>query len=250
MLYFVKFIYQTFLLPPGVLIVLLAVFAVYLRKKYAKISYVLMGGVFLFYLLSTDILADNLIRSLEKKYTPPAIAYGDVIIMLGGGTTVDTPNVNGKGHPSGFAANRLLTCVQLYYKLDVPIIVSGGQVYENTGTEAEISKTILMGLGVPKDKVLIEERSKNTTENARYTKQLMDNYEFEKAILVTSAFHMERSIRQFEKVGIDVIPYPTDYQSNIKGKIDHYDFIPSIEAMLKNNLAIKEYIGILVSKWY
>jgi len=48
--------------------------------------------------------------------------------MLGGGAFADTPNVNGKGHLSSIAANRLLTCVQLYYKLDVPIIISGGQI--------------------------------------------------------------------------------------------------------------------------
>jgi len=66
------------------------------------------------------MVCDSLIWSLEKKYQPPSELNGDVIIMLGGGAFADTPNVNGKGHLSSIAANRLLTCVQLYYKLDVP----------------------------------------------------------------------------------------------------------------------------------
>jgi len=62
--------------------------------------------------------------------------------MLGGGAFADTPNVNGKGHLSSIAANRLLTCVQLYYKLDVPIIISGGQIPGHTTSEGEIAMNI------------------------------------------------------------------------------------------------------------
>ena len=68
--------------------------------------------------------------------------------MLGGGATLDTSGVNVKGNLSGTAANRLLTCAKLYNKLHVPVIISGGKVYEFTGDEARICRNILINLGV------------------------------------------------------------------------------------------------------
>lgn len=99
----------------------------------------------MFYLSTTAFFSGILIHSLEDKYRPPAQVKGDVIVMLGGGATLDTPNVSGKGNLSGCAANRLLTCLQLYHALRTPLILSGGRVYQTTGCEAEIAGTILLG---------------------------------------------------------------------------------------------------------
>lgn len=250
MLYFVKFLYQTFLLPPGVLIMLLLICSLWMRRKNIKISGALLGIAFIFYLDAIPFVGESLINNIESRYTPPSAPSGDVIIMLGGGATLDTPNVGEKGHLMGTAANRLLTCAQLYYKLKIPVVISGGQVFESTGTEAEIAKGILKDIGIPEDKIIAENRSLNTTQNAKYTREIMDEYGFQKPILVTSAFHMDRAVRQFQKVGMNVIPYPTDYQTNIHRRIDFIDFIPSAEALLKVNTALKEYIGVIAAKWY
>jgi len=187
---------------------------------------------------------------LEGRYYPPANPEGDVIIMLGGGAIVDTPNVQGQGHLSGFAANRLITSFQLHRVMDVPIIISGGQVFGYTGSESEIAKNILVGMGVPEDRIITENKSLNTTQNALLSKELVDKYGFSKPIVVTSAFHMERSIRQFKKVNLEVIPYPTDYQVMKKLVIDYSLFTPSADAMFRTSLALKEYIGIMASSLY
>ena len=68
-------------------------------------------------------------RSLEGRFIPPSEVSGDVVIMLGGGATLDTPDVTGKGQLSSHASNRLLTVALLQKKLNVPIILAGGQVY-------------------------------------------------------------------------------------------------------------------------
>ena len=99
----------------------------------------LAGIAFLFYLLAMPFFGDSLIHSLEVQYQPPLEMSGDVIVMLGGGATLDTPNPSGRGNVSGDAANRLLTCLQLYHQLKVPIVLSGGQVFRTTGPEAEIA---------------------------------------------------------------------------------------------------------------
>jgi len=69
-----------------------------------------------------------------------------------------------------------------------------------------------------------------------------------KPILVTSAFHMKRAVKQFEKNEVNVIPYPTDYQTNSIRKITFMDFVPSAEALQKFYFSVKEYVGIVASR--
>ncbi|WP_242949570.1 YdcF family protein [Clostridium pasteurianum] len=184
---------------------------------------------------------------MENRYKVPANPSGDVIIMLGGGSTLDTPNLGFNGHLSGFAANRLLTSIQLYKKLNIPIIVSGGKVYKSTGTESEISKNILMSMGVPENKIIVENKSINTEQNVKFTKEILNSNNYKKPILVTSAFHMQRAAMQFKKSNVVVLPFPTDYQTNINEDLELNDFIPSSDSMVKLSLSVKEFIGILAS---
>lgn len=250
LIYIIKFLYQSFLLPPGIFILIFLVCCYRLRKQKNKFAGILIIITFLFYFFTTPILSNSIIRSLENKYTLPKAINGDVIVMLSGGATLDTPNIGRNGHLSGYAANRLITCVELYKKLDIPILISGGQVFENSGREADVAKNILINMGIPEDKILVEDQSLNTTQNAKFTKVILDNHNFKNPILVTSAFHMERSVVQFKKFRINVLPFPTDYQTNVNVKYTLNDFIPSGDSIQKISVAVKEYIGILASKWY
>lgn len=250
LVYFIKFLYSTFLFPPGIIILGLFILCGFLYRRQRRQAKILALLTLVFYLCTISFVSDRLIGPLEGKYQPSSNVSGDVIVMLGGGATLDTPNVNGLGHLSGFAANRLLTCVQLYHKLNVPILVSGGKVLETTGCEAEIAKVILMGLGVPADKVIVENKSLNTTENAKFTKELLEQNNFRQPILVTSAFHMERAVLQFTKVNVAVTPFPTDYQTNVETGFQPHQLWPSAGALLDVSLALKEYVGILAVKWY
>ncbi|KNY28530.1 YdcF family protein [Pseudobacteroides cellulosolvens] len=250
MINFVKFLYYTFALPPGIFIIALLVVSLFALKKKLRIWRLLLGITIGVYILSIPLVGNVMIHTLEKKYTPPAEIKGDVIIMLGGGATGDTPGVNGTGHLSGYAANRLLTCAQLYHKLDVPILISGGNIKGVEASDAVVGKNILIGLGVPQEKIISENKSLNTTQNASFTKDIIEKNGFKSPILVTSAFHMHRSVKQFEKHGINVIPYPTDYQTNIKYRFGLIDLVPNADALSQINLTLKEYLGILVLKWY
>jgi len=250
LIYFIKFLYSTFLFPPGIIIIALLLLCVYLYRRHSGLAKIVTMLTLVFYLITIPLVGDQLIGSLERQYQPPSDVHGDVIVMLGGGATLDTPNVYGQGHLSGFAANRLLTCAQLYHKLNLPILVSGGKVLETTGSEADIAKVILVGLGVPENKVIVENQSLNTTENAKFTKGLLEEYGFVQPILVTSAFHMERAVLQFEKVNLSVSPYPTDYQTNLQSKFQPHQLWPTASALLNVSLALKEYVGILAVKWY
>ena len=185
MVYFLKF-GASWVLPPGIFIVIFFALAWYAWRRRE--------------------------RRLAACYLPPAEPKGDVIIMLGGGAMPDSPDVDGVGALCSSPANRLLTAVRLQRKLGVPILLSGGQVYEDTGAEAKIARRMLIDLGVPEDQILVETRSINTTQNARYSAEILREHSFTQPILVTSAFHMKRAVLNFEKQGIDVVPYPADYQ--------------------------------------
>lgn len=250
MLYFVKFLYSAFLLPPGIFILVFALVSFKFFKKQRPIALIFIGATILLYLSSISLISNLLMRPLENKYRPPAQINGDVLIVLGGGATLDTPNLNGKGHLSSIAANRLLTCIQLYRQLHLPIIVSGGQVYQTTGCEARIAGQILLDAGVPNDRILIEDDSLNTTENAENVKKILTRHSFQRPILITSAFHLPRAVRQFEKINVDITPYPADYHTNVSFRFSFRQLVPSSDALNDLSLALKEYLGLLVAKWY
>lgn len=250
MLYLIKFIYAAFILPPGIFIFAFILLSIKFYRKQRRIALCLIGTAILLYISSISLTSDLLIRPLENQYQPPAQVEGDVLVLLGGGATLDTPNLNANGHLSPIAANRLLTCVQLYHQYKLPIIVSGGQVYQTTGSEALIARQILLDLGVPDQKIFVEKSSLNTTENARYVKELLHEHDFRRPVLISSAFHLPRAVRQFKKAGIDVVPYPADYHTNVTFRFNPRQLVPTSQALNDLSLALKEYLGLLATKWY
>lgn len=100
MLYVLKVIYSTFLIPPGIFLVLLLALTVRLYRRQKQSATMLFIRTIFFYLCTIPAVADPVIRSLEVRYTPPTAFSGDAIVLLGGGATMDTPNIDGHGHLS------------------------------------------------------------------------------------------------------------------------------------------------------
>lgn len=247
MVYFLKAI-ASFILPPGSFIVILALCAITLRRRQRFISYVVGICTSLLYFLSIPLFSETLIRSLESQYMPPAEVQGDVVIVLGGGATLDTPDVNGQGHLGAHAANRLITGIQLQRILQVPLIVAGGQVYAFSGPEAVIMKRVAAGLGAPAGQVIIESASLNTRQNAENVKRILNEYGFQRPILVTSAFHMPRAIWFFQQQGVAVVPYPADYLVNKAADLSVHKLYPSEGALWGSSLALREHLGFVGAK--
>ncbi|WP_288313525.1 YdcF family protein [uncultured Selenomonas sp.] len=250
MVYFLKF-GASWLLPPGIFIVALFALAWYAWKRRGerRIAALLFALTFVFYLLCTSVVAERTLGSLEQAYLPPAEPAGDVIIMLGGGAMPDSPDVDGVGALCASPANRLLTAVRLQRKLGVPILLSGGQVYEDTGAEAKIARRMLIDLGVPEEQILVETRSVNTTQNARYSAEILRAQGLTQPILVTSAFHMKRAVLNFKKQGIDVVPYPADYQVTHHPVFHYTKLRPQTEALLDNVTVLQETLRTLVTRY-
>lgn len=250
MIYLLKF-GASFILPPGIFFVLFFAIAFWAWRRERRIAAALFAVTFAFYLLSTSLVADALLRGLETQYAPPRDPAGDVIVMLGGGAMGDTPDVDGVGTLAPSPANRLLTVARLWRKLRVPILLSGGQVYADGGGEALIARRVLLGLGVPEADILLETDSQTTTQNARYSARILREKGFSRPILVTSAFHMPRAVLNFEKQGIEVVPYPADFWTNRNPRVFHYSRLrPQSDALSDSAVVLQERLRTLVTLFF
>jgi uncharacterized SAM-binding protein YcdF (DUF218 family) len=156
---------------------------------------------------------------------------------------VPTPTAWG-GQLSDVAAQRLLAAVELHRRIGAPVLVSGGEVYAGDGNEAQVSRRVLLSLGLKDSDIILEDKSLNTIENAVLTAKMMQERGLSKPVLVTSAFHMPRSVENFRRVGVAVIPYPVGYYVPQTMQTRLIEFVPSYAAMRGTALALKEYLGL------
>ena len=250
MVYFLKF-GASWILPPGIFILMLIALGIKLLKFSKKLSVAVLLVTVVFYLLCTSFVAERFMGWLEEMHTPPEhieTSGADVIILLGGGAISQVPDVDGVGALCASPANRLLTAVRLQKMLNVPILVSGGQVYSDSGAEAEISARVLKSLGVPEDKILTETKSVNTSQNARYSVAILREKNFAKPILVTSAFHMNRAMLNFNLRRFKPIAYPTDFTVAHNPTFHYTKLRPQAEALLLNVTVMQELLRTCVTE--
>lgn len=224
-------------------ILLIAVFS-----KNAKIKRrCLLYGVGLLYIFSNSFLQDQ----FAKVWDIPAakLSNGKVysaVIVLGGFASYD-----GKGNGMfSDAADRFIQGVLLQKTGRAKhILITGGNGNLNPGSfrEGSWAKVQLINMQVPDSCILIENDSRNTLENATLTKALLKKQGLQGPyLLVTSAFHMRRSLGIFKKAGMDVIPYSCAYIAGTKDP-SFWDIVPNAGALAKWSTYIKEVIGVTVN---
>lgn len=241
-----KKIASSLLLPPGVFIVFLTLSALwFMFGKSRKAAAVNILLAVMIWFLSISPVSDFMLRGLENAYRIPDDPAGDVIVLLGGGFYHRATGFSGTGSPSEDMAGRIIATVWLQKRLNLPVIVSGGKVFEERDAEAPVVKRLLAELGVPEGKIHTEEKSRDTIENARYTAELCRGLGFRKPVLVTSAYHMKRSVVSFRKAGMDVIPFPVAFKTGYDSKYGWHDYIPGASQLRDTSVGVKEYAGIL-----
>jgi uncharacterized SAM-binding protein YcdF (DUF218 family) len=246
-MFIAKKIIASFLLPPGIFIVLLLWLGWRLIcKKRRGTGLVLWLLALCLWGLSTSPVATCLIGSLERGYDATVVPRGDVIVLLGGGLLDNVPDLTGRGAPTGDALARTVTAVRVQRQLGVPIIVSGGVVYPGRGAEAPVLRRFLIDLGVPAEQILLEERSRDTSDNARFSAEIIRQRGFTSPILLTSAYHMRRSLVAFTRAGVTVTPLPANFQASPDKRI-WSDLLPEAHSLSATNKALREYLG---SLWY
>ncbi|MDN3580975.1 YdcF family protein [Mucilaginibacter flavus] len=236
-----------FLICPFLYAFVLLALGIFLNKPKWKRKCLLAGFIIL-WIFSTPLLLNLLARAWDvaPETLQPNKTYSAAIVL--GGFSGD--DKNGKGS-FNWAADRFIQGVMLQKTGVVKkiLISSGnGNLFADGFKEADWAKSQLTILQVPDSCILIENQSRNTRENASYSKQLLVK-EHQKGpyLLVTSAFHMRRSLQIFRKQGVEVIPYSCNYVAGDKS-FSFADFVPSADVLGGWNIYIKEIIGVIVNK--
>jgi uncharacterized SAM-binding protein YcdF (DUF218 family) len=244
-MFFLKKLVTPFILPPGLFIFVLilsgVVFIFWHRRKIGIFNLVIS---LLFWIFCTAPFSDFLIRGLESEFSIPKNVKGDVLILLGGGIIDNVPDFSGYGIPTDRMVGRIVTAVRLQKNLNIPIIVSGGKAIKNRSSEALIAKRFLIDLGVEKGQIVIEEKSRDTYENAKHVREICLRNDYKNPILITSASHMKRSLLSFKKIGTDVMPYPANFKSKSINEYGWYNYLPRSSSLGKTSAAFHEYLGI------
>ena len=122
-------------------------------------------------------------------------------------------------------------------------------MFEDSGSEAETARRNLLGLGVPDQDIILETESRTTGENAKYTALFLKERGFKRPLLVTSAYHMQRSVLNFEKYGVPVTPFPAGYRTNAEPRRFHYMWLaPAASALDDSVCVIREELRYFVTK--
>jgi uncharacterized SAM-binding protein YcdF (DUF218 family) len=129
------------------------------------------------------------------------------------------------------------------------IVFSGGSanLISNDAREADFAGAVFESLGVAKSRLIMERRSRNTQENAEFSRALVAPKDGERWLLVTSAFHMPRSIGLFRKAGFAVEPYPVDWWIGGRGDLWAFSSV-AIDGLARTDIAVREWIG-LAAYW-
>ena len=232
------------LMPPGCLLLLSCCGLLLLRRRARLGGALIVVSVLLLYALSTRFVAEYLLHSLE---TPPlaqgAAGAGEAIVVLGAGTYHRAPEY-GTDTVNQPGMARLRYAARLHRATGKPIIVTGGSPEGAPRSEAEhMAATLKEDFGVPVR--WVEDRSRTTLENARYSYALLSQAGVRTVYVVTHAWHMPRAVLAFESAGFSVIPAATGYATRFRRSV--LDFVPSAHALLDSSTWFHEIMGIA---WY
>jgi uncharacterized SAM-binding protein YcdF (DUF218 family) len=213
-------------------------------KKKLLIAVIVIGIVFTNpWLYKTAVLA----WQPEPVSLPAGKSY-EAGIVLGGMAGHDKYD---RGY-FGDAADRFIQTANLYHRGIIKrILITGGlgTLSQDEPAEAGFLKTAFMENGVPDSSIIIETRSRNTYENAIYSKTLIDSMHLQPPfVLVTSALHMKRSEHVFRKAGYEFISFPCGYRVVPERFRLLNNIIPSVSLLDQWSFFLKEMVGLAVYK--
>lgn len=228
------------ILPPtGPLLLALAGFVVASTRRFQKHGIALLvGGILLLWALATPAIAGLMVRGFESRdvldLSRPVAA--DAVVILGGGTRRYAPEYGGPA-PNQLTLQRLAYGARVARATGLPVLVTGG------GAEGAAMAEFLR-----RDFVLeprwVEDRARNTHENALFSAQILRESGLRRVVLVTSALQMRRAAGEFEAQGLEVIAAPVGVSSGRQGGLS--DWVPGIAALRESHYVLYELLGELV----
>ncbi|PVE44165.1 YdcF family protein [Limnohabitans planktonicus] len=207
----------------------------------------LWAGLAVLGLLGFEALPHALLRPLENRYpvpSPQTVGRHVGVIVLGGATHNHASFLAHGQVPLSDAAERLTVSAELMRQHpNLPLIFTGGEgrLLATGVTEAELARIFYSQQGLDTARVQLEAASRTTRENARQVAKLLGPRCQEPWLLVTSAWHMPRSMAEFEAVGCRVTAYPVDFRTGDATPWTEYSLARSL---LLWQTALHEWLGL------
>lgn len=225
--------------------------AFFLRDKIWR-RRLLAAGIVLLFFFTNEFIANEVMKRWEVQtrayVSMPRYKVG--IVLTGALIPQLEPNDRvyfGKG------ADRVVHTVQLY-KLGLieTILVSGGsgRLVDIKEREADGFREAMVLMGVPDSVIIVENQTRNTHESAVAVKEILEGlkYRSDECVLITSAFHMRRSLACYEKVGLPVDAFSTDFYAHQGAYYPDAFLVPKLDALVIWHKLVKEWVG-LVAYW-
>ena len=238
------------LLPPGIFILIVAAGLFGWRARWGRTLVAL--SMMLLWMLSTEPVRDALLSPLENRYPPFQSETltnrhlnpdGVAIVLLGGGINEKAPEYGGRDMLSRYAMMRTVYAADLSRRTGLDVYATGGVVLSETSEpEGLLMKRMLIRLGLSDSMIHIETKATNTWENAVGVRRMLGAEGIHRIVLVTTAWHMPRSVWSFEQQGFEVIAAPCDYVVE-REPYDIRSWLPRWDVMADSADGLHEYLG-------
>lgn len=224
-----------------VVLILLVIFCAVFKWRRTSGALFLIS-VTLLLALGCGLIPTWLLSDLQSAYAVKhPIGWGkrNAIVLLGGGTV----RVAGAVEPRTFSYARIVETAALYNDCrkaaaECKIIVSGGDAMHNGSSEAIVYQGDLFKLGIAATDILLESDSMNTWQNAQFTSAILERYDADRVVLVSSGIHLKRSELYFAHFGVFATPVRADYLPAV------WSVLPLSYNFTVTDFALQEYIGI------
>jgi uncharacterized SAM-binding protein YcdF (DUF218 family) len=251
MFFYVAKIGWFFAQPSVALAALLCLGALLLFTRLAWLGApIVLGCAALLLIVGLSPLGNAVILPLEDRFPRTELDDGESpagIVVLGGAEDVLVGRARNTSSLNE-AADRIVEAVALARRFpDAPILFTGGEagIVREAGNEAVGASRIFERLGVPPDRLLLEDKARDTYENAVLSGRIMSASGREgRWLLVTSAYHMPRAMGCFRKAGVTVYPWPVDYRTRGPQDLTR-GFDKVSEGLRRMDIATREWMGLL-----
>jgi uncharacterized SAM-binding protein YcdF (DUF218 family) len=250
MFFYIAKILWFFAQPSNALLTLLLVGTAMLWSRWARWGRrIVLWASLLLLLAGLSPLGHAIILPLENRFDRARLETGappDGIVVLGGAQDMSIIRARGVVAVNE-AAERLIEAATLARRFpEARIMFSGGSnaLFGDRDTEALGARELLVKLGVAPERLLLEDKSRDTYENAAFSARLAAPKAFERWLLITSASHMPRAMGCFRTARFAVEPWPVDFRT--RGVDDIWRFFPKpSEGLRRVDLAMREWLGLL-----
>ena len=243
------YVIKSLILPPGLNVVLILVGLV-LLIRYKKTGYFfILSSALSLYLLSTSFVSLQLASLIETTQPLSPIISSNTdrqaIVLLGGGSYMTMPEY-GKPVPYSTVLERIRYALHLQRQTNLPILITGGKVFLTSHSEAWIINQVMID-DFQYEAKWLEEKSRNTAENAAYSYEILKSENIDRIFLVTHATHMTRAEIIFTNKGFDVLPAPTMFLPKLNDMPLLIQWLPTTISLTLSRNVLHEKLG---QWWY